>query len=51
MKGTMMVPTSVSRRSFLGSVAGGLALTALNRRILASQQPNEQVVLGMIGVG
>jgi predicted dehydrogenase len=46
-----MVSTSVSRRSFLGSVAGGLALTALNRRILASQQPNEQVVLGMIGVG
>ena len=46
-----MVPTSVSRRSFLGSVAGGLALTALNRRILASQQPSDQVVLGMIGVG
>ena len=47
----MTVPASVSRRRFLGSVAGGLALSALNRRILATQQPNEQLVLGMIGVG
>jgi len=46
-----MAPTPVSRRGFLGTVAGGLTLTALNRRVLASQQPNEQVVLGMIGVG
>ena len=46
-----MAPTSVSRRVFLGSVAGGLTLTALNRRVLASQKPNDQIVLGMIGVG
>ena len=45
-----MGPT-VSRRSFLGSVAGGLALTALNRRIVAQQTPNDQVVMGLIGVG
>jgi hypothetical protein len=29
----------------------GLTLTALNRRVLASQKPNDQIVLGMIGVG
>jgi predicted dehydrogenase len=46
-----MTGSNVSRRSFLGSVAGGFALTALNRRILASQQPNNQIVLGLIGVG
>ena len=46
-----MGPT-VSRRDFLGSVvAGGFALTALNRRILASQPPSDQLVLGLIGVG
>jgi predicted dehydrogenase len=37
---------------FLGSVAGGLTtMTALNWRVLASQRPNDQIVLGMIGVG
>jgi predicted dehydrogenase len=36
----------VSRRVFLG-----IAVTALNRRILAAQSPNNQIVLGMIGVG
>jgi predicted dehydrogenase len=47
-----MAPSEVSRRTFLGSVAGGLTtLSALNWRILASQQPNDQIVLGMIGVG
>jgi predicted dehydrogenase len=46
-----MGPAEVSRREFIVSVGGGLALTALNRRILASRQPNEQIVLGMIGVG
>jgi predicted dehydrogenase len=47
-----MTESTVSRRSFLGSVVGGgLALTALNRRILASEQPNDQLVLGLIGVG
>jgi predicted dehydrogenase len=48
----MMSANRVSRRSFLGSVAGGLTtLHALNWRILANQQPNDQIVLGMIGVG
>jgi predicted dehydrogenase len=41
----------VSRRTFLGTAAAGLGLTALNFRMLASQQPNEQISLGMIGVG
>ena len=41
----------VSRRNFLGTVAGGLTLTALNRRVLAQQKPNDQVVMGLIGVG
>jgi predicted dehydrogenase len=41
----------VSRRTFLNTAAAGLALTALNRRILASQKPNEQITLGVIGVG
>ena len=36
----------VSRRVFLG-----IAVTALNRRVLAAQSPNNQIVLGMIGVG
>jgi predicted dehydrogenase len=47
-----MASSEVSRRTFLGSVAGGLtALTALNRRVLARQRPNDQIVMGMIGVG
>ena len=29
----------VTRRNFLGTVAGGLTLTALNRRVLAQQSP------------
>jgi predicted dehydrogenase len=41
----------VSRRTFLGATAAGLGLTALNRRTLASQAPNEQISLAMIGVG
>src|SRR6185503_11663590 len=47
-----MAPSEVSRRAFLGTVAGGLtAMTALNWRVLAHQRPNDQIVLGMIGVG
>ncbi len=41
----------VTRRAFLETAAAGLALTALNRRVLATQKPNEQIALGMIGVG
>src|SRR5688572_2442425 len=40
-------PLAVSRRTFLGTAA----LTALNWRTLAAQSPNNQIVLGMIGVG
>ena len=40
-------PLAVSRRTFLGTAA----LTALSWRTLAAQSPNNQIVLGMIGVG
>jgi predicted dehydrogenase len=43
-------PTIVTRRTFLGTAGAGIALTALNFRALA-QNPNNQVVMGMIGVG
>ena len=47
-----MAPSEVSRRAFLGTVAGGLTtMSALNWRVLARQRPNDQIVLGMIGVG
>jgi len=54
-----MASSTVSRRKFLESVAGGVALSALSRptlsaRYAASQVPvgpNDQIVLGMIGVG
>lgn len=41
----------VSRRTFLETAVAGVALTALNRRVLATQTPNAQIGLGMIGVG
>ena len=53
--------STVSRRAFLGSVAGGVALSALSRpssppgrpriRLASPTGPNDQIVLGMIGVG
>src|SRR5207247_8049894 len=43
--------TAVSRRTFLESAGAGLALTALKGRAIAGQKPNNQIVLGMIGVG
>jgi predicted dehydrogenase len=46
-----MAPAPVSRRVFLGSVAGGLTWSALSPRALARQPPSDQIVLGMIGVG
>jgi predicted dehydrogenase len=53
-----MASSTVTRRTFLGSVAGGMALSALGRRTLSAQPtpqaaagPNDQIVLGMIGVG
>jgi predicted dehydrogenase len=54
-----MASSTVTRRTFLGSVAGGMALSALGRRTLSARQPtpqaaagpNDQIVLGMIGVG
>ncbi len=47
----MKQATTISRRTFLGNAVAGAALTALNRRALAGHSPNDQVVLGMIGVG
>ena len=44
-------PPSLSRHRFLEAAAAGVALSALNRRALAAQSPNNQIVLGMIGVG
>jgi predicted dehydrogenase len=41
----------VSRRTFLGAAAVGIGLAALNRNALARQSPNDQISLGMIGVG
>lgn len=41
----------VTRRTFLQTAAGGVALTAFSRRTLAQQAPSDQIVLGMIGVG
>jgi predicted dehydrogenase len=54
-----MTLPGVSRRTFLGTVAGGLTLSALGRSpSLAGKPfqqvahgPNDQIVLGMIGVG
>jgi predicted dehydrogenase len=41
----------VTRRTFLQTAAAGVALTAFTRRTQARQQPSDQIVLGMIGVG
>src|SRR5215470_17019594 len=40
----------ISRRAFLETTAAGVTLSALNRRVLA-QGPNNQIVVGAIGVG
>jgi predicted dehydrogenase len=42
---------TLSRRAFVGTAAMGLGLAALGRRAAAYQSPNDQIVLGMIGVG
>jgi predicted dehydrogenase len=42
----------ISRRTFLGAAGAAVALTAFERRTLASQAPpSAQIVMGMIGVG
>jgi predicted dehydrogenase len=51
-----MPSLTVSRRAFLGSVAGGMTLSALARPAESARpqvpvRPNDQIVLGMIGVG
>jgi predicted dehydrogenase len=43
--------TAVSRRSFLTSAAVTAGAAALVRPTFAAQSPNNQIVLGMIGVG
>ena len=42
---------TLSRRTFLQTTAAGLAVTAFGPRLSARQQPSDQIVLGMIGVG
>ena len=41
----------LTRRAFLETTAAGVALTAMSRTAFARQQPSDQIVLGMIGVG
>src|SRR5262249_22351359 len=41
----------MNRRTFVGSMGVGAALSALSRPALAAKGPNDQVVMGMIGVG
>jgi predicted dehydrogenase len=41
----------ISRRSFLEATAAGVALSTIGRNAFARQQPSDQIVLGMIGVG
>lgn len=41
----------ITRRTFLETTAAGVALTAISRNAFARQQPSDQIVLGMIGVG
>jgi predicted dehydrogenase len=41
----------VSRRTFLQTTAAGLGLAALNTTVLARHSPNDQISLGIIGVG
>src|SRR5260370_29967704 len=46
----MKNPT-VSRRTFVGTLGVGTTLAALKQPALAAKGPNDQVVMGMIGVG
>jgi predicted dehydrogenase len=54
-----MASPAFSRRAFLGSLAGSVALSALGRSTAVGREllqqvppgPNDQIVLGMIGVG
>lgn len=41
----------ITRRTFLETTAAGVALTAMGGNAFARQQPSDQIVLGMIGVG
>src|SRR5258708_5884921 len=41
----------MNRRTFVGSMGVGAALSALSRPALAAKGPNDQVVRGMMGVG
>src|SRR5437867_13213951 len=46
-----MNQSDVSRRTFVGSMGVGAALTSLSRPVWAAKGPSDQVVMGMIGVG
>ena len=41
----------ISRRTFAGALGAGISVSSLNRPALAAKGPNDQIVLGMIGVG
>ena len=41
----------ISRRAFVGTLGAGLSVLSLNRPARAAKGPNDQIVLGMIGVG
>ena len=46
-----MQSPSVSRRTFVGTLGVGTTLAALKQPALAAKSANDQVVMGMIGVG
>src|SRR5437868_15520086 len=46
-----MKAPKVSRRKFVGTLGVGTTLAALKHPALAAKGPNDQVVIGMIGVG
>ena len=41
----------ISRRAFAGTLGAGISVLSLNRPALAAKGPNDQIVMGMIGVG
>lgn len=45
-----MMPSEVSRRSFLGTLGTGVSVAAFNRSAFG-KGPNDQIVMGCIGVG
>src|SRR5262249_31312139 len=46
-----MSSSELSRRAFLGSVGSGVAMAAAARAPRAGKSANDQVVIGLVGVG